>query len=109
MLRELAEETGLKGVVRRLIGVHSNVYGSAEDSIHGVRLLYQVTANDAAARPERDDTTDDARWFTRDAADALDLSEHARYGVGLLAGRTGSSGGTGATQVGVDRPARRPS
>ncbi len=88
VLRELAEETGLEGVVRCLAGAHSNVYGPAEDSIHGVRLIYLVTTAGDSARPERDDTTDDARWFALEAVDALDLSEHARYGVGLLADDT---------------------
>ncbi|MET9019638.1 NUDIX hydrolase [Actinopolymorpha sp. NPDC004070] len=42
---------------------------------------------------DADDTTDDARWFRRDAANTLDLSEHARYGVALLAG--GAEAGVG--------------
>ncbi|MGW0230802.1 NUDIX hydrolase [Actinopolymorpha singaporensis] len=50
VLRELAEETGLAGDVRRLVGVHSNVYRSAEGSVHGVRLIYLMTTSAVVAR-----------------------------------------------------------
>jgi ADP-ribose pyrophosphatase YjhB (NUDIX family) len=99
VLRELAEETGLSGDVRRLVGVHSNVYESNGDSLHGVRLIYQVITSGGSARPEVGETTDGARWFARDAVEALDLSDHARYGVGLLA----PGGGQGC----VDTPSTR--
>jgi ADP-ribose pyrophosphatase YjhB (NUDIX family) len=85
VVRELAEETGLQGCVRRLIGVHSNVYrGTCGDSIHGVRLIYKVSTRTGIARPESGDTTDDACWFEVGRLAALDLSEHARYGLQLL-------------------------
>lgn len=88
VLRELAEETGVQGQGPHLLGVHSNVYGGAtDDAIHGVRLIYGVTPSGGAVRAEDDDTTDDARWFELDRWDALDVSDHARYGLLLLSQR----------------------
>lgn len=99
VLREVAEETGLSGEVRRLVGVHSNTYESNGASLHGIRLIYQVTTSGESTRPEVGETTDDTRWFARDAIEALDLSDHARYGLGLLAPGTG--------QACVDTPSTR--
>ena len=85
-LRELAEETGLRGAIDGILGVHTNVYavdGSA--TIHGIRLIYRASV-DGAVRNERSGSTDRAQWFGRDGLGAIALSDHARYAVSRLAG-----------------------
>jgi len=88
VLRELAEETGLRGTIAGFIGVHSNVYvgPTSGDNIHGIRLIYQVDADGQPTHRESAGSTDSARWIPRNELDGLDLSEHARYAAALLAG-----------------------
>ncbi|MGH3491090.1 MAG: NUDIX hydrolase [Actinopolymorphaceae bacterium] len=84
VLRELAEETGLSGQVERLLGVHANVYDSDGVSIHGVRLLYQVTITGGTLRAEPGDaSTAGADWIpVADLREAA-LSAHARRALEL--------------------------
>jgi 8-oxo-dGTP diphosphatase len=84
VLRELTEETGLTGEIERLLGVHANVYDSGGDSIHGVRLLYQVAASGGSPRAEAGDaTTDGAAWVSLAELGNAALSAHARYALEL--------------------------
>jgi 8-oxo-dGTP diphosphatase len=84
VLRELFEETGLRGTIGALLGVHSNVYigPKSGDRFHGVRLIYSVHA---AGEPEAETngSTASACWISRDGLADLDLSEHARYALDL--------------------------
>jgi ADP-ribose pyrophosphatase YjhB (NUDIX family) len=87
VLRELVEETGLRGTVTGLLGVHSNTYrGSNGDSIHGVRLIYDIAEIAGEIRAEAEDSTDGAAWLTTAELSALDLSEHARFALTDLRG-----------------------
>ncbi|MEQ4208436.1 NUDIX domain-containing protein [Actinopolymorpha sp. B9G3] len=86
VLRELAEETGLTGRVEALLGVHANVYDSDGVSIHGVRLLYQVTIVGGTLRAEQGDaSTDGATWVAPEDLGGVTLSAHARHALELLA------------------------
>ena len=81
VVRELSEETGLRGVIEGIAGVHSNLYtGGNGDSIHGVRIIYRVIGS-GSVRAESDETTDHAEWFTAGEVDSLDLSAHARHAL----------------------------
>ena len=86
VLRELLEETGLRGTVAALLGVHSNIYigPSSGDRFHGIRLIYSVHASGEPSRVETDGSTAGARWIPRAEFDNLDLSDHARYALGEL-------------------------
>lgn len=82
-VRELQEETGLRGTVDRLLGVHSNTYigHKSGDEFHGIRLIYLVHTEGGPLRAESTGGTDDARWIQTVDVLGLDLSEHARYAV----------------------------
>jgi 8-oxo-dGTP diphosphatase len=86
VVRELFEETGLRGIVGALLGVHSNVYigPKSGDHFHGIRLIYSVSTSGRAGRAEPDGSTAGACWIRRDELADLDLSEHARYALGEL-------------------------
>lgn len=88
VLRELFEETGLRGSVGALLGVHSNVYlgPTTGDRLHGIRLIYAVDAS-GEPRAETGGSTAGAGWIRRADIAGLDLSEHARYALGELAVR----------------------
>lgn len=82
-LRELREETGLTGTIRRLIGVHWNVYTGPKsgDNIHGIRLIYLVEADAGPLQAENAGSTDCARWVKVSDTHTMDLSEHAQYAL----------------------------
>lgn len=68
VLREVREETGLRAVVVRLLGVHDTHFegrapsGLVED-FHGVHLVFEATVSDGdALQHERGGTTDVAAW-----------------------------------------------
>lgn len=84
-LRELFEETGLRGTIGPLLGVHSNVYVGPKtgDRFHGVRLIYSVQATGEPS-PEPNGSTAGAAWIRLDEIAGLDLSEHARYALSEL-------------------------
>lgn len=69
VLRELDEETGLRGEVAELLGVDSlaTQFRHPEDGIptdfHGIRILYRVRITGGALRDEFDGSTDAARWI----------------------------------------------
>lgn len=82
-LRELHEETGLRGTIDRLLGVHSNIYigPKSGDEFHGIRLIYLVHTDSGPLQSETTGSTDAARWIDIPETAALDLSEHARYAL----------------------------
>lgn len=84
-VRELTEETGLLGRIESLLGVQTDLYESKGASVHGVRLLYNVTVTAGALRGEADGGTDHAEWVAlSDLAAGAPLSAHARHAVDLL-------------------------
>jgi ADP-ribose pyrophosphatase YjhB (NUDIX family) len=78
-IRELAEETGLQGVVRSLAFVHSGG-GSHEDGSawHAVRIVYEVDIVGGELRDEVDESTDAAAWFSLADARQLPIVEVVR-------------------------------
>ena len=73
--RELTEETGLVGRITSLAFVNS-VTGPARPEHgygewHGVRVVYRVVISGGELRDERDESTDAARWFTREETATL--------------------------------------
>ncbi len=67
-LRELGEETGLRGEIAELLGVDSSSTRlvSAQDGVdtdlHAIRILYRVRITGGDLRDEPEGSTDAARW-----------------------------------------------
>jgi 8-oxo-dGTP diphosphatase len=87
VIRELEEETGLRGEIVELGGIFSHVYHHSRAAngadLHFLGILYHCRLVGGALRDEVDGTTDAARWFSRDEVADVRLVEIARHGVGL--------------------------
>lgn len=66
VLREVAEETGCRGVVERLLGVDSRVIPAAEARVgvehQNVGVFYQVRIAGGSLRPEANGETAESVW-----------------------------------------------
>lgn len=87
-LRELTEETGLRGRIDRLSFVNS-IAGPASpepgrDAWHGVRIVYHVTVTGGTLRDETDESTDRAEWVPLDELAERPISELVRVAVEAL-------------------------
>jgi 8-oxo-dGTP diphosphatase len=91
-LRELTEETGLRGEVIDLATVHSwtGRFVSPEDGIdtdfHGIRVIYRVRITGGELRDELDGSSDTCAWVSRAELSSLPLVELADVGIGLAFG-----------------------
>jgi 8-oxo-dGTP diphosphatase len=86
-LRELTEETGLRGEIVEIVDVLSwsdrwrHPRDGADEAFHGLQVIYRVRIVGGELRPEVDGSTDEATWFTRDEAADLPLVDLARAAV----------------------------
>ena len=86
-LRELTEETGLRGEILEITDVLSwsdrwrHPRDGADEAFHGLQIIYRVRVVGGELRPEVDGSTDEAAWFTLDQAVALPLVDLARAAV----------------------------
>src|SRR4051794_19777129 len=91
VVRELEEETGLRGEIETVAGVFSHVYPRSRAAegldLHFLGILYHVRVVGGHLRDELDGTTDAARWFRRDELTDVRLVEIARFGVDLAFAR----------------------
>jgi len=91
-LRELHEETGLRGRVEELLAVDSltRVARSEHDNrtynYHSVRIIYRTDVEAGDLAHEAIGSTDLAAWCTRAELDALPLVELGALGVTLAYG-----------------------
>jgi ADP-ribose pyrophosphatase YjhB (NUDIX family) len=88
-LRELTEETGLRGEIEELLAVDSNT-GSFDDpgdgtptDYHGIRVVYRVRVTGGTLRDETAGTTDACRWVPAQELCDLPLVDLARLGARL--------------------------
>jgi ADP-ribose pyrophosphatase YjhB (NUDIX family) len=92
-IRELEEETGLRGEIVAVAGVFSHVYPNSRaaqgEDLHFLGIVYRVRIVGGELRDEVDGTTDTAAWVSRAELGRLRLVELARYGVGLAFGPEG--------------------
>lgn len=88
-IRELAEETGLNGMVTGLVGLDSwadrfvDPADGVDKSFHGIRILYRVRITGGELRDEVGGSTDAARWVRRGEIDALPVVDLVELGVRL--------------------------
>ena len=75
LVREFMEETGLKARVGRVVDVASDVTVLVREPVrlHSVRLIYEVTVEEATPRAETDGSTDAVRWIDVQDLEALPL------------------------------------
>jgi len=64
VLRELWEEAGLRGEVKRLLGVFDGRIWGSPDKVHLMNMVFQVECRDLGPKPGLE--TLDARFFPRD-------------------------------------------
>jgi 8-oxo-dGTP diphosphatase len=91
VIRELEEETGLRGEIEEIAGVFSHVYPKSRAAqgrdLHFLGILYHVRIVGGELRDEVDGSTDTAAWLTRAELAERRLVEIARYGVDLTFAR----------------------
>jgi 8-oxo-dGTP diphosphatase len=91
VIRELEEETGLRGEIEEIAGVFSHVYPKSRAAqgrdLHFLGILYYVRIVGGELRDEVDGSTDTAAWLTRAELAERRLVEIARYGVDLTFAR----------------------
>jgi 8-oxo-dGTP diphosphatase len=91
VIRELEEETGLRGEIEEIAGVFSHVYPKSRAAqgrdLHFLGILYHVRIVGGELRDEVDGSTDTAAWLTRAELAERRLVEIARYGVDLAFAR----------------------
>lgn len=82
-LRELAEETGLVGVITELAGVDSwsGPIGAVE--YHAIRIIYRVRVTGGELTNETDGSSDLARWVPLTELATMPLVDLARVGARL--------------------------
>ena len=91
-LRELTEETGLRGEILEIADVLSwsdrwrHPRDGADEAFHGLQIVYRVLIVGGELRPELHGSTDEAAWFTRAEAADLPLVALARAAVRMAFG-----------------------
>ena len=91
-LRELTEETGLRGEIVEIADVLSwsdrwlHPRDGADEAFHGLQIVYRVLIVGGELRPELHGSTDEAAWFARAEAADLPLVELARVAVRMAFG-----------------------
>jgi ADP-ribose pyrophosphatase YjhB (NUDIX family) len=75
-LRELKEETGIKGEVKQLLGIYDSRLWHSEKRIHFYHFLFLVEAQDSTPRPS--DEVFDAAYFAEDNLPPMSPGHHLR-------------------------------
>lgn len=85
LIREVAEETGLRVAVRSIAGVDSihDAVNRRED-FHGIRILYHVDVIGGELRHEPSGSTDRCEWHALPIASTTKLGDLAEVGIRLV-------------------------
>jgi ADP-ribose pyrophosphatase YjhB (NUDIX family) len=75
-LRELEEETGIKGEVKQFLGVFDSRLWRSEKRVHFYHFLFLIDAGDQAPRPSEE--VFDAAYFAEDNLPSLSPGHHLR-------------------------------
>jgi ADP-ribose pyrophosphatase YjhB (NUDIX family) len=95
VLRELEEESGLRGRVESVALVHSYVVErpvTRPGRLHGVAILYRVSITGGVLRPEPDGSSDCCAWFTESDLREQRTVSLIDLALGALAGARGARG-----------------
>jgi ADP-ribose pyrophosphatase YjhB (NUDIX family) len=88
VVRELEEETGLRGARGRVLGVYSRTWLRTDERprppFQHIGIVYEVASFEGTIRAEVDGTTDACEWFTRADLAAIQLVDLAVFGAGLV-------------------------
>ena len=88
VVRELEEETGLRGVPGGVLGIYSRTWLRTPDRprppFQHVGIVYEVRRLEGTTRAEVGGTTDACGWFTRDDLETIELVDLASFGVSLV-------------------------
>jgi 8-oxo-dGTP pyrophosphatase MutT (NUDIX family) len=86
-VRELEEETGLRGEIAGVAGIFSHVYERSQFArgadLHFLGIVYRVRIVGGELRDEIDGTTDTCSWFSRDDLQNMRLVFLAKFGASL--------------------------
>ena len=89
-IRELYEETGLRGHIVELLAVDSFQRTIRADDgqarYHAIRIVYRTAVEDGEVVHETTGSTDRAAWFTRDEIRGLEVVPTALLGARLAYG-----------------------
>lgn len=92
VLRELFEETGLRGRRQGVLGVFSHVYPGPTEAprppVHVIGVLYDVDAEPGELVHEIGGSTDQCAWVPLKAASQLELVEIAAYALDLVSSKS---------------------
>ncbi|HEY3524309.1 MAG TPA: NUDIX domain-containing protein [Candidatus Limnocylindrales bacterium] len=84
-LRELEEETGLRGEIDGIVGVDSVHLGADETAsgreVHALRIVYRGRAVGGELRDELEGSTDHAAWLTPDEIATTPLVDLVRVAL----------------------------
>jgi ADP-ribose pyrophosphatase YjhB (NUDIX family) len=89
VLRELEEETGLRGRIEEMLGVYSRLVPASETvsgaHVHVVGVIYRLAiVGGGEIRVEVDGSTDACGWFARDHLAGMNVGDIARLGLAHL-------------------------
>jgi ADP-ribose pyrophosphatase YjhB (NUDIX family) len=85
-LRELFEETGLRGRIIELVAVDSRRGIVLDTDFHAIRIIYRTDVHEADLVHEANGSTDLAQWCTEAELAAMPLVELGKLGVRLAFG-----------------------
>lgn len=83
MVREVAEETGLRVQVRSIATIDSIHDTSGSEDFHGIRIVYQAEVIGGSLRHEPSGSTDRCCWFELHTPLEIPLVDLAEVGVRL--------------------------
>ncbi len=90
VLRELAEETGLDGIVLSVAGVTSRTVRvrrpTGETDMHAIGICYRVAVTGGELRDEPDGSTDRCAWFSREDIGGLPVTHLVTSALEFLDG-----------------------
>jgi 8-oxo-dGTP pyrophosphatase MutT (NUDIX family) len=85
LLRELAEETGLRGSLVGLVGVLSDLRQLPEGlTLHSIRLIYQLSDLSGELVHERSGSSDLAAWIPLADAGSYPIAHYAQRAAALV-------------------------
>jgi 8-oxo-dGTP diphosphatase len=88
VLRELEEETGLRGTRGRVLGIYSRAWLRTPERprppFQHLGIVYEMASFEGSTRAEVDGTTDACEWFAREDLGRIQLVDLAEFGVSLV-------------------------